>query len=75
VIAVVGDETSALAKLSDLFLVLSAKCDDVERAVLAPLGTLFEAAAWVLLDGIVAELMAIKGESEERMKKRHATLQ
>ncbi|HEC81662.1 MAG TPA: SIS domain-containing protein [Thermoplasmatales archaeon] len=75
VIAVVGDETSALAKLSDLALVLSAKCDDSERAVLAPLGTLFEASAWVLLDGIVAELMSIKGESEERMKERHATLQ
>ncbi|HEC94904.1 MAG TPA: SIS domain-containing protein [Thermoplasmatales archaeon] len=75
VVAIVGDKTSSLAKRADLSLVLSAKCDDAERAVFAPLGTLFEASAWILMDSLVAELMSAKGESEERMKKRHATLQ
>lgn len=75
VIAIVGRRSSKLAKLADIIIPLSVECDDAERAKLAPLGTLFEASAWLLLDGIVAQLMAVKGESEEKMKKRHATLQ
>lgn len=75
VIAVVGEERSSLARKADLAIVLSAHCKDEHKSRLAPLGTLFEASAWILLDGVVAELMDLKGESEEKMKKRHATLQ
>jgi len=42
---------------------------------LAPLGTLFEAAAMVFLDGIIAELMNRLGRSEEDLRVRHATIE
>ncbi|HDO19889.1 MAG TPA: 6-phospho-3-hexuloisomerase [Thermoplasmatales archaeon] len=75
VVAITRKRDSKISKYATLTLLLSVECDDKERSSLAPLGTLFEASAWVLLDGIVAQLMALKGESEERMKERHATLQ
>ena len=75
VVAIVGEKKSSLAEKVDMALVLSTECKDEERARLAPLGTLFEASAWLLLDSIVAELIYLKGEDEEKMKRRHATLQ
>jgi len=39
---------------------------------LAPLGTLFELAAFVYLDSIVAKLMESLGQNEGAMRKRHA---
>ncbi len=48
--------------------------DDAERARLAPLGTLFESASLRLTDGIVAELLAARGETESSMRKRHAIM-
>jgi len=48
---------------------------DTERKKFAPLGTLFEASAWIFLDGIIAELMKNKKETEESMRSRHATLE
>ncbi|GAG74704.1 unnamed protein product [marine sediment metagenome] len=47
----------------------------IEAKTLAPLGTLFEASAWILLDSIIAELMKSKGETEESMQSRHAMLE
>ncbi len=75
VISVVGNQKSTLSKRSDISLILSTECNDKERAKFAPLGTLFEATVWVFLDGIVSKLLHEKGENEENMKKRHATLQ
>ncbi|EQD58359.1 6-phospho 3-hexuloisomerase, partial [mine drainage metagenome] len=40
--------------------------EDADRPRYAPLGTLFEAASLRLTDGIVAELMAARGETERR---------
>lgn len=46
-----------------------------EHYSLAPLGTLFEVAVLIFLDGLVAELMAKLGKSEEDLRTRHATIE
>lgn len=74
-IVVTGYKSSSIAKFADIPIYLYADCNDVERKQLAPLGTLFEASAWILLDSIIAELMERKGETESSMRSRHATLE
>ena len=74
-IVVSGIRNARITKSADIAIVLSADCKDRERKQLAPLGTLFEASAWILLDSIIAELMKHKGETEESMRSRHATLE
>ena len=49
--------------------------NDAERKKYAPLGTLFEASVWILMDGIIAVLLDSKNETEENMRRRHATVQ
>ena len=72
IISITANPDSHIARFADLPVILSVENKD---ASLAPLGTLFEVSAWIFLDGLVAELMERKGETEENMKKRHATLQ
>ena len=48
--------------------------DDPERTRWAPLGTLFESASLRLSDGLVAALMARRGETEESLRRRHAIM-
>jgi len=74
-IVVTGKKTSRITKFADISLVLAADCTEKEKKQFAPLGTLFEASAWILLDGIVAELMKQKNETEASMQSRHATLE
>ena len=74
-IVVTGKPDSRISKFADISIVLSAECKDTERKELAPLGTLFEASTWILLDSIIAELMVKTGETEESMRSRHATLE
>ena len=74
-VVVTGEKDSRITKFADISIVLSAGCKEKERKQLAPLGTLFEASAWILLDSIIAELMKNKGETEESMQSRHATLE
>jgi 6-phospho 3-hexuloisomerase len=71
-ISITSNSESHIARFADLLIVLKSKN---KKPALAPLGTLFEAAAWLFLDGIIAELMGRKGENEEDMRKRHATLE
>ncbi len=71
-ISITANPDSHIARFADLVFILKPKKKDKE---LAPLGTLFEASAWIFLDGLIAELMARKGENEESMKRRHATLE
>ncbi|RLF32601.1 MAG: iron dicitrate transport regulator FecR [Thermoplasmata archaeon] len=71
-ISITSNADSHIARFADLLIILSPKNKNAE---LAPLGTLFEAAAWIFLDAIVAELMAKKGENEKNMRQRHATLE
>lgn len=74
IVTITGQSDSTLAKLADLTILLRTPTGDRQRQ-LAPLGTLFEDAAGVFLDGIVAELMAHSGATEESMRSRHATLE
>ena len=74
-VVVTGGKNARIARFADVVIVLSAACQDVEKKQLAPLGTLFEASVWVLLDAIVSMLMDSKGETEKTMQSRHATLQ
>ena len=75
VVSITGKKKSGIAKFADLTLYISASCNDSERKRYAPLGTLFEASVWILLDGIIASLLESKKETEETMRSRHATLE
>lgn len=75
VVSITGKKRSEIAKYADVTLFISSSCDEKERKKYAPLGTLFEASVWVLLDGLIADLMQSKNETEEDMRSRHATLQ
>jgi 6-phospho 3-hexuloisomerase len=72
-VVVTGRAASKLAHTATLLLTLDLP-DDGERPVLAPLGTLFEAASLRLTDGLVAELMQARHETEDSMRARHAIM-
>jgi len=65
--------SSKLAHTATVLLSLEF-AEESDRARYAPLGTLFEAASLRLTDGIIAELMAVRGESEASMRRRHAIM-
>jgi 6-phospho-3-hexuloisomerase len=87
ILAVTTYPHSPLGKYADHVLVipgrtkLAEKRDYFSRQILgvheplAPLGTLFEITASVTLDGLIVELMHRLGETEEQMKRRHATIE
>lgn len=75
VISITGKKKSKIAKFADITLFIAATCIDNERKKYAPLGTLFEASVWILLDGIIADLLESRNETEETMRKRHAILE
>jgi 6-phospho-3-hexuloisomerase len=75
VVAVTGDTDSEVARLAHTVVPLVAPDRNGERARYAPLGTLFETAAWLFFDGLVAVLMERLETSEEAMRTRHATLE
>lgn len=87
VIALTTYINSPLAKLSDIIVEIpgrtkvSSENDYYTRQLigiyepLAPLGTLFELVAMVVLDAIVAELMVQLGKTEEDLKKLHANIE
>jgi 6-phospho-3-hexuloisomerase len=64
---------SKIAHTASLLIVVEFP-EDAERPRFAPLGTLFESASLRLTDGIVAELLAVRGESEASMRRRHAIM-
>lgn len=75
VVSITAKKKSEIAKYADITLYISAACDEIERKKFAPLGTLFEASVWILLDGLIADLLDSNNETEERMRSRHATLE
>jgi 6-phospho 3-hexuloisomerase len=75
VVSITGKRDSEIARYADITLYISSFCDEEERKKFAPLGTLFEASVWILLDGIIADLLNSKNETEEVMRSRHATLE
>ena len=75
VVSITGKKDSDIAKFADITLYIKSFCNEEERKKYAPLGTLFEASVWILLDGIIADLLDQKKENEEDMRCRHATLE
>ncbi|HIH00849.1 TPA: SIS domain-containing protein [Thermoplasmata archaeon] len=71
VITITSNRHSKLATASNLVIRIKPPKDD-DRKRLAPLGTLFEDATLIFLDGIVAQIMEKLGQSEGSMRKRHA---
>jgi len=73
VVAVTSSRSSKLAAASNL--VLQVREDHPEgKARYAPLATLFEDATLVILDGVVAQLMEARGQTEADMRARHAIM-
>ncbi len=75
VISITAKKKSEIAKFANITFFISSSCDEEERKRYAPLGTLFEASVWILLDGLIAYLLDSKKETEEVMRSRHATLE
>ena len=75
VVSITAKKKSEIAKYADITLFISSTCYENDRKKYAPLGTLFEASVWILLDGIIADLLDSKKETEEIMRSRHATLE
>jgi 3-hexulose-6-phosphate synthase / 6-phospho-3-hexuloisomerase len=75
VVAVTGEKNSRITKDADITLILAPTQESDIQPRYAPLGTLFEASTWILLDSIIAQLMDDKKETEESMRSRHATLE
>ncbi len=71
VILLTSQENSKLAGLADIQILFNPKIDK-EKIHMAPLGTLFEDGALILLDGMVSALMKKKKESDSTMRDRHA---
>jgi 6-phospho 3-hexuloisomerase len=75
VVSITAKKKSEIAKFANITLYISSYCNEEERKRYAPLGTLFEASVWILLDGLIAYLLDGKNETEEVMRSRHATLE
>jgi len=73
---VVCDADTSLARLADAVLVIPGKTKHGKGKPSAQMpGTLFEQCAWLALDSIVLDLMALRGESHDGMRRRHANLE
>lgn len=73
VLSIIAHPGSKLAHASSLVLPLRVTRDQ-EASRYAPLGTLFENAAFLFLDGLVYLLMTKLGQVEEDMRNRHAIM-
>jgi 6-phospho-3-hexuloisomerase len=72
-VVVTGRAASKLAHIATVLIPIDFP-EDPERPRLAPLGTLFESASLRLTDALIAELMVVRAESEESMRRRHAIM-
>ena len=73
VIAVTGVRGSKLSHASNIVLHIQTN-GGTSQARLAPLGTIFEDACLILLDGIVAQVMERLRQTEADMRARHAIM-
>lgn len=71
VVVITAKATSKLAHAGNVIFPLGTEITEDSRR-LAPLGTLFEDAAMILLDGIIAELMEKMGQDDKQMRTRHS---
>ncbi len=72
-IVVTSRSGSKIAHTATLLLAVEF-AEDPERRRFAPLGTLFESASLRLTDGLIAELIRARGETEDSMRRRHAIM-
>ena len=72
-VVITARPTSKLAHAANHVLPLRFPEDEV-RPRYAPLGTLFEAASLRLGDGLISELMRVRGETEDSLRRRHAIM-
>jgi 6-phospho-3-hexuloisomerase len=72
-VVLTGRASSKLAHIATALLTLEFR-EDPDRPRLAPLGTLFESASLRLTDAVIAELLFVRGETEESMRRRHAIM-
>lgn len=87
IVAITSYPSSSLGKIADAVVEVPGRTIELgsreytirqmkgEHYSLAPLGTLFEISALILLDGLIAELMARLKKSEADLKARHATIE
>ncbi|MBD3205267.1 SIS domain-containing protein [Candidatus Bathyarchaeota archaeon] len=86
IMTITSQPTSQLAELSDTVLLIKgrtkedATIDYTRRTItgeydMAPLGTMFELSALILLDSIIAEIMKKLGKSELDLRKGHSHTQ
>jgi len=71
VVVITAKPHSKLAHAGNVIFTLKTDVTD-ESKKLAPLGTLFESAAMILLDGVVAELMDKMKQDDKTMRSRHS---
>ncbi|UCE36292.1 MAG: SIS domain-containing protein [Thermoplasmata archaeon] len=73
VVVVTSNNKSKLAHCANIVVCIPID-DETRETGLAPLGTLFEDASMIFLDGVISVLMAKLGETEESMRGRHAIM-
>ena len=71
VVAITSAPHSKLASASTIVLEVSPRRDEQKRKM-APLGTLFEDAVFLMLDSLVPVIMARLGQTEASLRRRHA---
>jgi 6-phospho-3-hexuloisomerase len=71
VVTVTSSQSSKLGRASNIVVEIPPRRND-DKSRLAPLGTLFEDAAFIFLDSLVPALMQKLGQTESSMRKRHA---
>lgn len=87
IVALTSHKDSTLGKLADLIIEIPGRTKMEEEksyisrqikgkyAPLTPLGTIFEVSTFLFLEGVISELMARTGKTEEDMRERHATIE
>jgi 6-phospho-3-hexuloisomerase len=71
VVAITSAPHSKLASAAEIVLEVSPRRDE-QRRKLAPLGTLFEDAVFLMLDALVPMIMGRMGQTEASLRRRHA---
>lgn len=75
VLVLTANRRSKVASFGDVVLEVASDKDVRREPKLAPLGTLFETSTWLFLDGVVADLMRRRHQTEEMLRQRHATME
>jgi len=69
-----SERNSPIAKISDLVVVLKAKTKTKGKSI-QPLGSLFEQSSFIFLEAVILGLVKKLNISENKMRKKHASLE